>query len=66
MKKKHYELIARIFNKNIHDKDPKMAEVRYSGNTIAKAMAQQFADVLSKDNPKFDRAKFLEACGVTE
>lgn len=29
-------------------------------------VADMLAVVLAKDNPKFDRSKFLEACGVEE
>ena len=27
-------------------------------------LAYKFADVLEEDNPRFDRARFLTACGV--
>ena len=27
-------------------------------------VCENLADVFTKDNPKFDREKFLEACGV--
>ena len=27
-------------------------------------VAEELADTLAKDNPRFDRARFLEACGV--
>lgn len=64
MSKKDYELIARIFHKNITDTDPKVTEVRYSAVTINKSMAQQFALVLGQHNPAFDRERFLKACGV--
>lgn len=64
MTKKDYELIARIFNKNIHDKTSYMTEVKYTGNQISKSMALQFADVLKTNNPKFDTKKFLTACGI--
>lgn len=64
MTKKDYELIARIFNKNIHDTHPK--NVRLNVKMVAGAMAQQFADVLAKDNPRFDAEKFLTACGIEE
>lgn len=63
MTRKDYELIARIFNKNIND--PKLD--RLSLLTIAQinqAVARQSADVFEKANPKFDKAKFLTACGV--
>ena len=34
------------------------------GNTLLWILAQQFANELQADNPRFDRARFLEACGV--
>lgn len=30
----------------------------------ADALSCQFADMLARDNPRFDRARFLRACGV--
>lgn len=66
MTKKDYELIARIFHKNITSNHPKETEVRFRATTISKAMAQQFADVLATNNPRFDRTKFLKACGIEE
>ena len=27
-------------------------------------VAEELADTLANDNPRFDRARFLEACGV--
>lgn len=65
MTKKDFELIARILNKNITDTNPKMTQIKYTGNQISTAMAMQFADVLQKANPQFDRTKFLKACGTT-
>jgi hypothetical protein len=29
-------------------------------------VAKNIADVLAQDNPHFDRARFLQACGVNE
>lgn len=56
MTKKHYEAIANIIvsqydNANIND---------YGRYRIACELADYFAS----DNPRFDRARFLEACGV--
>lgn len=64
MTKKDYELIAKIFNKNINDTTNYMTEVKYTGQQISKAMAMQFADVLKMHNDKFDTKRFLTACGV--
>jgi len=34
------------------------------GRTLLKILANQFANELQADNPRFDRARFLAACGV--
>jgi len=34
------------------------------GHTLLKILANQFANELQADNPRFDRARFLAACGV--
>lgn len=63
MTKKDYELIARILHRNVTSTDPKMTEVKYTGVQISKAMVMQFADVLQKNDPRFDRTKFMLTCG---
>lgn len=66
MTKKHFELIAKVMNKNITDTAPEVTEVRYSGATLSRAIAKQFAYVLAKTNPSFDRKRFLKACGIDD
>lgn len=61
MTKKHYEAIAAVilFEKRrplAHDEWLKIPEY------IAVALADYFAT----DNPKFDRARFLQACGIDQ
>ena len=53
MTRKDYVLIAR----NIE-------QAYYLDDTQRNTMAQDLADSLSMDNPRFDRARFLTACGV--
>ena len=58
MTKKHYEAIANIIasqyeNANMNDYG------RYR-------MAYELASYFTIDNPKFDRARFLQACGIDE
>lgn len=60
MTKKDYELIASTF-KYMFNNDSK----NHDKYTI-ESMARLQALVFSKHNPKFDRNRFLEACGVTE
>jgi hypothetical protein len=66
MTKKDYILIAATINA----RRPKQNE-SYYGLSVAdaetlNALARDFAINLAVDNPRFDRAKFLQACGVTE
>lgn len=60
MTKKDYIVIANVFNDyaglDIHSED-------YA--YIRRQMAESFANRLEADNPRFDRARFLAACGVT-
>ena len=37
---------------------------RYEGGLAKTALARRVADALEKDNPRFNREKFLAACGV--
>lgn len=54
MTKKHYKAIAKIlFNGN---RDDKYAFVIYP-------IMQDLANYFAQDNPRFDRERFLEACG---
>lgn len=64
MTKKDYELIAKVFNKNITDKSTIC--IKNNVPIVATAMARQFADVLVSTNPLFDKQRFLTACGVTQ
>lgn len=58
MTKKDYELIARVFTRHckVSHVDAKARE--------AMDMAYDMADALAQDNPRFNRNKFLKACGV--
>lgn len=53
MIKKDYELIAEILTKIPDD-------------TVRNALAQQFSSELTKENPRFAKDKFLEACGIKQ
>ena len=52
MSKKDYVLIARVFNGVLED------------NLTSSQVAMVLADVLASTNPRFDRGRFLTACGV--
>jgi len=51
MTRKDYQMIAEVF-------------ARSAGDDLAKILAENLADKLEIDNPRFDRARFLTACGV--
>jgi len=57
MTRKDYELIAEVFSD--HNR-------RYGRRTAAVAdeLAEDMADALKEDNPRFDRERFLKACGL--
>lgn len=41
------------------------AEIRmYPDHVIRRAAAIRWADKYSADNPRFDRVKFMKACGI--
>ena len=56
MKKKHYELIARIVKQ--HNE--------FHHSNVADSLASEFARELYFENPKFDKHKFYKACGLSE
>lgn len=57
MTKKHYEAIARIFRGIELDTDG-FIETHYEN------IVSRLADYFESENPRFDRDKFLSACGV--
>ena len=59
MTRKDYVLIAETFAKfqQIQNLDQTI-------NWTGEDLARNLADTLQADNPRFDRARFLSACGV--
>jgi hypothetical protein len=55
--KRHYEEIARIIRAMdvVHNQENGFIDVRED-------VADEFATALAKDNPKFNRARFIAAC----
>ena len=53
MTKKHFEILAGSVEK--------LARTHYDA---AYEMANDIADACEKDNPRFDRGQFFEACGL--
>ena len=63
MTKKDYERIARALKQaaaNITD----AGLTDHSAHVAWNECAATLADALAEDNPRFDRARFLAACGV--
>lgn len=65
MSKRHFEALARL------TKDTLAREVSSRGTLspwspvmALEAMAYGLADVCARENPQFDKARFLKACGV--
>ena len=63
MTKKHYTLIADAIAESVDA----YAELDTAGDMVRMALrdvALSIADTLEADNPRFDRNRFLVACGV--
>lgn len=59
MTKKHFEMLAQLIKEH-------SAEVYSKENSPARAMhtlAEKLANKLTQENPRFDRSRFLRACG---
>lgn len=63
MTRKDYELIARAFTLARPIAPPRNSSLRAAHYTLD-AVARHLADALAFDNPRFDRGRFLAACGV--
>jgi len=57
MSKKHYERIAEIIRQHCED-------LENSPFLVDNSLPRKLADYFSKENPKFDKSRFLKACGV--
>jgi hypothetical protein len=58
--KRHYEFLANLFNYELEVRSDETEK------NVIKGMARLLASRLSADNPKFDRTRFLKACGIVE
>ena len=61
MTRKDYVLIAQVIKTQIDMSDKFQEELSKVG---AQNIAYDLAWKLSEDNPRFDRGRFLQACGV--
>jgi len=57
MTKKHYERIAAIIN---------IARTSVPKHNHEWWIAENLADYFATDNPKFNRTRFLQACGIDQ
>ena len=64
MSKKHYIEVAKIIKKHIKNTGDTTEEV--SPTEAIKYVAVDLAQVFINDNQRFDRKRFLTACGVNE
>lgn len=58
MSRKHYVAIAAMIRRRVD------ADATVGGHSITREIAEGLADVFADDNPRFDRARFLTACGI--
>jgi hypothetical protein len=62
LKAKHYEAVAKIIREYRHDMNAIRADVAViAGRQLGYALADYFV----KENPKFNRLKFLKQAGIT-
>lgn len=68
MTRKDYKLIAEVLNRAYKSKLETEDETGQIDEEdpccVIFAVAVQLANEFAQENPRFDRAKFLEACGV--
>ena len=68
MTRKDYVMIAETIRDLLGDIDresPGMREVLRGERMGVASVALRLADQLRQDNPRFDRTRFMEACGLT-
>lgn len=59
---RHFATIATI----IADYTPPAVGDEFTRAMIRQSVARHFADSLRRTNPKFDRARFMRACGAED
>ena len=60
MTRKDFELIAAV----LKDAEPWVKDCRPPHREIIGELSKNFASMCAAQNPRFNRAKFLAACGV--
>ena len=66
MSKKHFEMVARILRETVIVDESRVPPTRYKDRVVIESYARAFAAEFAEENPRFDRARFLTACGVEE
>jgi len=61
MTRKHFVAVAKSFSDNLDNPDVKASAV---ATYAVKMMAREVATVFAECNPRFQRGRFLAACGV--
>lgn len=69
MTKKDYVAIARVIAQCEFRAHPEFASERdrtieYANNNARSIIAVDLCDIFAADNPRFDRERFLRACGI--
>ena len=62
MTKKDYILIAEILK--LYNASMLAIDYKITGHALLREMTMKFAESLAETNPRFDKGRFLEACGV--
>jgi hypothetical protein len=65
MSKKDYQAIARVLycaNRNVLEANTEHLTPRELATWAIGNVVSRIADVLAQDSPRFDRARFIEAC----
>lgn len=62
--KKHYKTIADIIKSQHQKTYPNMPIADNAFNIAKSSISQELADYFATQNPRFDRQKFLDACGL--
>jgi len=61
MTKRHYERIARVIALRYAEAEAISDATRVA---LVAGIATDLAAIMAADNPRFDRARFLAACGI--
>ena len=66
MTKKDYEAIAREVKDALAQWPDGTSVLDVGARVATRTLTYRLCDVFAADNPRFDRARFLRACGIEE